>query len=198
MNANSSKAKRLVYTFNLILFLLLSLSLSAQAHKVDDIELKETIKLSGSNLLLNGAGIRSKFFINLYVAALYLSHKTDNAQAIVEADEPMIIQIHVTSNLISSETLTRGTKEGFTKSTGNKTEAIQTQIDDFLDAFKDPIKVGDIFEIVYLPGKGVTVIKNRHIVKKLATDLRFKSALFGIWLSDNPAQTSLKNKLLGN
>ena len=167
------------------------------AQNASGIELKDSIKLGDTHLLLNGAGQRSKLFIDLYIAALYLSHKSQEAQKIIDANEPMLIQIHVISNLITSENLTRGTMEGFTKSTGNKTEGIQNQIDDFLDAFKEPIKTGDIFEIVYLPKKGVIVIKNRHIVKKLDVDLEFKRALFGIWLSDNPAQKTLKDKMLG-
>jgi hypothetical protein len=176
---------------------LFSLSTQAQITNIGGIKLKETIKLGKNNLQLNGAGQRSKLFIDLYIAALYLSNKSQDAQAIISADEPMLIQIHVVSNLITSENLTRGTMEGFSKATDNKTEAIQTQIDDFLDAFKETIKIGDMFEIVYLPNKGVTVIKNRHIVKILAVNLDFKRALFGIWLSDKPAQKSLKDKMLG-
>jgi hypothetical protein len=179
------------------LFFFFCLSTQAQTTKIAGIELKESIKLGQTDLQLNGAGQRSKLFIDLYIAALYLSNKSHDALAIINADEPMLIQIHVISNLITSENLTRGTKEGFSKSTNNNTEAIQTQIDDFLDAFKETIKIGDMFEIVYLPKKGITVIKNRHIVKKLAVDLAFKQALFGIWLSDKPAQKSLKDKMLG-
>ena len=150
-----------------------------------------------ANLHLNGAGQRTKLFIDLYIAALYLTDKTKDAQSIINADEVMLIQIHVISNLITSENLSRGTMEGFTKSTGNGTTAIQGQIDDFLNAFSEPIKVGDTFEIVYQPGKGVTVVKNRLIIKRLPENLPFKRALFGIWLSDKPAQDSLKKKLLG-
>jgi len=173
------------------------LSPPAQASNIAGIELKDGIKLGKTNLVLNGAGQRTKLFFDLYIAALYLTGKTGDAQAIIDADEVVLIQIHVISNLISSENLTRGTREGFNKSTGNNTAVIQEQIDDFLDAFKEPITVGDTFEIVYQPGKGVTVVKNRQIVKTLPVNLYFKRALFGIWLSDNPAQVSLKNKLLG-
>jgi hypothetical protein len=189
--------KVFIHISKLIFCLFLCFSTQVQASKVADVQLKETIKLGDTHLLLNGAGIRSKLFIDLYIAALYLNNKTQDPQSIITADEPMMIQIHVISNLISSENLTRGTSEGFAKSTGNKTEAIQTQIDDFLDSFKEPIKINDIFEIVYIPNKGITVIKNRHIVKKLNVDMAFKQALFGIWLSDNPAQKSLKDKMLG-
>ena len=193
----SNKNKLSLLISSCIFCFLFSLSTHAQITNIGGIKLKETIKLGKNNLQLNGAGQRSKLFIDLYIAALYLSNKSQDAQAIISADEPMLIQIHVVSNLITSENLTRGTMEGFSKATDNKTEAIQTQIDDFLDAFKETIKIGDMFEIVYLPNKGVTVIKNRHIVKILAVNLDFKRALFGIWLSDKPAQKSLKDKMLG-
>jgi Chalcone isomerase-like len=181
----------------LVLCIVCLLTVSAQAANIGGIELKESIKLGETNLLLNGAGQRTKLFIDLYIAALYLADKTDDAQAIIDADEVMLIQIHVISNLITSENITQGTSEGFIKSTGNNTAAIQGQIHEFLTAFKEPIVTGDTFEIVYQPGKGVTVLKNRHIVKKLPENKTFKRALFGIWLSEQPAQASLKTNLLG-
>lgn len=176
--------------------LLLS-AVSVHAVSVDGIKLKDTIKLGESQLHLNGAGKRSKFFIDFYIAALYVCDKTEDALKIIEADELMMLQIHVISKLISSENLTKGTREGFTKSTNGNTQPIQSEIDDFLNAFKEPIKIGDVFEIVYHPEKGLVVIKNRHIAKQMPVTLEFKRALFGIWLSDKPAQASLKKNLLG-
>lgn len=195
-----NKAKYRNFSLNAccsLLCILCYLTAPAQAANIGGVQLKETIKLGKENLLLNGAGQRTKFFIDLYIAALYLSEKTDDAQFIIDAEEVMIIQIHVISNLITSDKLIQGTTEGFIKSTRNNTAPIQGQIHDFLDAFKEPITIGDIFEIVYQPGKGVAVVKNRHVVKKLSENLSFKRALFGIWLSDDPAQASLKNRLLG-
>lgn len=181
----------------LFFFTVFLISTSAMATIVSGIELKESINLGKHHFYLNGAGQRSMLLIDLYVAALYLTNKTADPQAIINANEAMLIQINVVSNLITSENLTRGTKEGFEKATNNNTKDIQEQIDDFFLAFKEPIKFGDVFDIVYIPGKGVTVIKNRHVTKHLPDNMAFKRALFGIWLSDNPAQESLKKKLLG-
>ncbi|MFT7374155.1 MAG: hypothetical protein ACI9T9_002860 [Oleiphilaceae bacterium] len=174
-------------------------SISAQEKiKVSGVKFKESLKLGDADLLLNGAGLRTKFFIDLYISALYLPEKSHDAAAIINADQLMLIQIHVISNLITSENLSRGTAEGFTKSTKNNTKAIQAQIDEFLDAFKAPVTIGDIFEIVYQPGIGVTVLKNRKLAKRIDSGIVFKRALFGIWLSDQPAQQSLKASMLGN
>ena len=183
--------------FYLLAGFLFSVSLTVQAVSVDGIKLHDSFKLGDNELLLNGAGKRSKFFIDFYIAALYLNEKTDNAQKIIDDDALMMLQIHVISKLISSENLTRGTREGFDKSTNGNTQQIQSEIDSFLEAFKEPIKIGDVFEIVYMPEKGLTVIKNRHIAKRMQVTMEFKRALFGIWLSDKPAQDSLKKKLLG-
>ena len=194
MLKSNREFKRFFFSFFILFFLF---NTPLMAFSVSGIKLKDSIKLGENQLLLNGAGQRSKLFIDLYVAALYLENKSSDAQTIINADEAMLIQIHVISNLITSENLTRGTKEGFEKSTNNNTKDIQEQIDDFFLAFNEPIKLGDVFEIVCLPGKGVTVLKNRHVTKQIPENIAFKRALFGIWLSDHPAQESLKTRLLG-
>jgi len=173
-------------------------SISAQEKiKVSGVKFKDRIKLGDANLRLNGAGLRTKFFIDLYISALYLQETSHDATAIINADQIMLIQIHVISNLITSENLSKGTAEGFSKSTNNHTKPIQKQIDEFLDAFKEPVTIGDIFEFVYQPGIGITILKNRKVAKRISSDLAFKRALFGIWLSERPAQHALKMSMLG-
>ncbi len=188
--------KRFKHLFCLVSLLFL-FNFPVKAVNISGVELKESIKLGGHQLHLNGAGQRSKYFFDLYVAALYLKSKSTDASAIINANETMMIQLHVISDLITSENLRLGTKEGFDKSTHNHSEDIQEQIDGFLLAFIEPIKMHDVFEIVYTPEKGVAVIKNRKLVKQLPENMAFKRALFGIWLSDVPAQASLKKRLLG-
>jgi len=197
-------------TFRTLLSILLYLSFLAPVHaqtnasisaqekiKVSGVKFKDSIKLGDANLQLNGVGLRTKFFIDLYISALYLQETSHNATAIINADQVMMIQIHVISNLITSENLSRGTAEGFSKSTNNSTKPIQKQIDEFLDAFKEPVTIGDIFEFVYQPSIGITILKNRKVAKRIDSGLDFKQALFGIWLSDRPAQHSLKTSMLG-
>jgi hypothetical protein len=86
--------------------------------------------------------------------------------------------------------------EGFNKSTGGDTDSIAEEIEQFKMGFSDEIVKRDTFDLVYQPGKGVEVIKNGES-KVTVGDLTFKQALFGIWLSDDPVQKSLKKALLG-
>lgn len=168
----------------------------AGAATVEGVEVPETLSADSAELKLNGAGVRSKWFMDLYVGGLYVPQTTDDAQSIIAADEPQAITLHIISGLITSDKMTSATLEGFQSATNGNTAPIQPQIDAFLDVFKEEIKEGDVFKLVYLPGTGVQVMKNgeeRGVIEGMA----FKQALFGIWLSDEPAQQDLKESMLG-
>jgi len=51
--------------------------------------------------------------------------------------------------------------------------------------------------LAYEPGVGTHLMNGDESVSVIP-GLEFKQALFGIWLSDKPAQASLKKKMLGN
>jgi hypothetical protein len=62
--------------------------------------------------------------------------------------------------------------------------------------FKKEIKEDDSYDLIYVPGKGVEVYINGEYTS-VTEGLAFKKALFGIWLSEKPAQKSLKKAMLG-
>jgi hypothetical protein len=88
------------------------------------------------------------------------------------------------------------TREGFENATKGNPEPIKSQIEEFISVFKEKIEKNDIFELIYLPAKGLEVYKNGEFKSRIE-GLAFKQALFGIWLSDKPAQKSLKEEMLG-
>jgi hypothetical protein len=152
--------------------------------------------VGGTELVLNGAGVRTKFFIELYVGGLYLVQENHDAGKIIEADEPMAIRLHIVSSKITSKKMEKATREGFVKATGGNVAPIQSQIENFISVFRDKINENDVYDLVYLPDKGVEVYKNAKY-SSVTPGLYFKQALFGIWLSEKPAQKSLKKKMLG-
>ena len=168
--------------------------ISIPAHALD--AFSPTINAGGKQLVLNGKGQRTKFVLTLYNAGLYVEKKNKDAKSIMNANQVMALRLQIVSGFISSEKMTHATKQGFANATGGKTAPIQAQINQFLGAFKAPIKKGDIFEFTYTPAGGTKVVKNRKGITVIK-GLPFKKALFGIWLSNRPAQGSLKNQLLG-
>jgi len=167
------------------------------AKEIEGVNLPESLEVVKGKLILNGAGVRSKFFMDLYVGALYLENKSNNPKEIIEGEEPMAIRLHIISSLITSKKMENATREGFENATKGNTEPIKSQIEKFISVFKEKIEENDIFDLIYLPGKGLEVYKNSEFKSRIE-GLTFKQAVFGIWLSDKPAQKSLKKEMLGN
>jgi hypothetical protein len=165
------------------------------AKEVNGVNMPESIAVGNDTLVLNGAGIRTKFFIKAYVGGLYLKKKSGDANAIINADEPMVIKLHITSSMITSDKMKDATLEGFENSTNGNTAPFKDKINTFISVFADSIKINDVYDIIYTPADGVKVYKNKEL-KSSAKGLDFKKALFGIWLCNKPADKSLKDSML--
>lgn len=157
--------------------------------------LPQTITFNLEEMKLNGAGVREKFWMDMYVGALYLQADFKNAQDIIIANEPMAIKLHMVSKMITSDRMIEAVNEGFENATGGNTQKISSEIEKFKNFFAEKINKGDVFDLVYLPEKGVQVYKNEKELGAIQ-GMEFKRALFGIWLSEKPADEDLKNSML--
>ncbi len=169
----------------------------ATAAKVAGVELDPAMSVGEQELVLNGAGIRKKLFIKLYVGSLYAVEKSRDATALVDADEAMAIRLNVLSDLLTRDKMVKALKEGFSKSTGGNTEPVQGGIDQMMGLMQDKIRPGNSITLAYEPGVGTHVMRDGEAMSVIP-GLAFKQALFGIWLSDSPAQVSLKKAMLGS
>ena len=170
---------------------------SGTLKEVEGVEFAEKITVEGKSLVLNGAGLREKYYLDLYVAGLYLESKTTDANKIIKDDKPMMLKINIVSTLITSEKMVEAVDEGFENSAPGKINELAPKIKQFKDVFlKEEIKEDDVYDIISIPGKGVMVKKNGNLETTI-TGLDFKQGLFGIWLCDEPADEDLKEGLLG-
>lgn len=185
----------------LVLTLLLSLQfseVSAQTHlEVNGVTVPRKIEFQGKTLQLNGAGGRSKMWLEVYVQALYLSQLSQDPQFIIDSDTEMAIRIEITSSMVSSNKLTKAMNTGFEKSAGSNLEELRPRIEQLKSYLSDAITEKDVFVLAYNPlDQNVYVTKN-EILKGKIQGFDFKKALFGIWLSDKPVDETLKKHLLG-
>ncbi len=177
--------------FFLVSALLMNVAIAQHAHA----QFPAKLRAGDAQLVLNGSGARSKYLMQMYEAGLYLLSPSGDAGAIIVADGPMAIRLHITSGLVSQEKLVESLNEGFANSTGGKPDALGKEIAEFRGMFAAEIKKGDVFDLVYLPTHGTVVLKNGERQGAVA-GLAFKQALFGIWLGEKPADDKLRVALL--
>jgi hypothetical protein len=187
------KNKLLIIIPTLLIFIGSSLSLSTQAA----VELPNSMNYEGIELNLNGQGTRTMFFVKIYESGLYLDSANSNGEEVTNQDSVMAIRLDVLSSMLTADSMKKAINDGFVKSTNDNTQPIADRISQFMATLNDAVAVDDVFEFVYLPGSGVDVTKNSKHLDTIA-GLEFKKAFFGIWLSDNPIQKSLKKAMLGN
>ncbi len=182
--------KRVMIIVSILCLILVSESF---AKEIGGVNLPDTLTAGKDQLVLNGAGLRKKFVVKVYAGALYLLQKSNDVAKIVSADEPMAIRMHFIHDSVAPDKLIAAWNEGFAKT---NTSAIKAQIDKFNAFFKQDAKKGDIYDLVYLPGQGVSFSINSKMIGTIE-GLEFKKALFGIWLTDPPADKDLKAGMLG-
>ncbi|WP_298320773.1 chalcone isomerase family protein [uncultured Aquimarina sp.] len=182
-----------------LLFILLVIVGTTQTQaqfKVEDVTLPNTVTFSGEDLTINGAGMREKFFFDIYAGGLYLKKKNTQANSIAAADETMAIKLHIVSGMMSRSKMESALRDGFKKSTKGNTSSLDERINTFVGFIKEEIEEGQIYDIVYEQGKGSVIYKD-GVEKGYVEGLDFKKALFNIWIGDNPADKDLKNEMLG-
>lgn len=184
---------KLLSCLGLITALLVSPAL--QAKMISGINVPDSIVVNQQPLILNGAGVRSKFFMDLYIGSLYLVSAQSEQEKVIE--QPVAaIRLRITSGMITSDKMTDAIKDGFNDATDGNSASIQTEIDQFMTLFNDDIKDDDQFTFVLTKGNGVASFKNDQPRGEIPNEL-FRQALIKIWLGDKPAQKSLKQDMLG-
>ncbi|WP_125723777.1 chalcone isomerase family protein [Flavobacterium ustbae] len=185
----------------LLLTVLLSFqfsTVSAQTQiEVNGVSVPRKIEFQGKSLQLNGAGGRSKMWLEVYVQALYLSQLTQDPQFIIDSDTEMAVRIEITSSMVSSNKLTKAMNTGFEKSAGANLEELRPRIEQLKSFLSDAITEKDVFVLAYNPFDQNVYVSKNEVLKGKISGFDFKKALFGIWLSDKPVDETLKKHLLG-
>ena len=168
---------------------------SFAATEISGVEIPGTISLNQQTLNLNGAGIRSKFFVDLYVGSLFTHMRTQSANQVIQGKHPVAIRLNITSGMITSEKMSNAMIEGFKRATNGDTSEIDANINAFMAAFAKPIIEGDQFTLLSVPSKGIVTYKNGKQMS-LTQGETFRKALLGVWLGDDPTDDDLKEDML--
>lgn len=186
-----------------VLSLILAASLAGAPALAADMEIagvRVPTQLSegGQALVLNGAGLRSRFVVKVYVAALYATRKTGDAAALIDSAEPRRMRLQLLRD-VDSKSLDEALQDGLRDNTSQQELAALKQpaqrLSDLM-ATIGAVREGDVIDLDF-DARGVAVASNGKPQGRIDSP-GFARALLRVWLGDKPAQASLKQALLGN
>ena len=184
----------------LVLLIGAVITISAAAAEIEGVKLADKLRVSdaGPELILNGAGVRTRVFFKVYVGALYLQKKENATDAVLADAGPKRVAMHLLRDLTAEQlfsALNDGLKNNHTPEQLAKLGPQLKQLEDVFNAVK-AAKNGDVILLDYLPGAGTRVIV-RGDDRGTIPGEEFNRALLRIWLGNQPADASLKKAMLG-
>jgi hypothetical protein len=149
-------------------------------------------------LTLNGAGLRTRFVVKVYVAALYVTTKSHDAAALIDSTQPRRMRLRMLRD-VDSKSLDGALQDGVRDNTTSQELAALKAPAERLSRLMNDIgaaREGDVIDLDF-DARGVAVASNGKLRGRIDSP-EFARALLRVWLGDSPAQASLKKALLGN
>jgi long-chain acyl-CoA synthetase len=177
---------------------LFAASVTADAAEVAGVRIDDKATVGGRELVLNGAGMRTRLIIKVYVGALYLPQKASTAAAALARDEPRRMSMTLQRD-VNYEQLLEAMRAGLAENNSQaELDAIKPQVTEFTKIFTSvgEAKSGQVIWIDYTPEEGTKISLDGKSKGTIAGQA-FNRALLRVWLGDNPVQESLKKALLG-
>jgi hypothetical protein len=189
-----SLAQRMHYVTGLFLTLLLATAAAdAQEATCRDISFPRHVQVNGSDLTLNGLGVRKATFlkVNVYVAAYYVGLPGHDPKPLIEADGPQQLTLQFVRN-VGVDDLRKAFVEGFERVPASGLGERVAR----LNGWMTDMKTGQRLTFVRLPHAGVQITVN-GVQKGVIEGADFSRALISIWLGPTPPNPELKAGLLG-
>jgi len=171
----------------------------AQTVSVEGVRFEPTATVGGADLVLNGAGLRTRAFFKVYAAGLYVPQKSGDAAALLAQDGPRRMSIGMLRDVDAAtfaSSLIEGLKSNHTE---QQLAALGPQIEQMQATLKGigEAKKGDTIQLDWIPESGTRIVVNGQPRGEPISGPAFFTALLRIWLGDKPADSSLKRALLG-
>jgi hypothetical protein len=183
--------------FAAFLGLLLLVSAPALARDLDGVMIPDNLTLAGetSPLVLNGAGYRKKYFIKVYIGALYVAQASHQAEAILDASTARVMRMYFLRD-VSQDQFVNAWNDGIAPNhTAAEMQALRARVEQ-LNVLIGGVRQGDVLRIEMRP-RGETEVWVNDKLRGSIGGTDFQRALLTSWLGAKPADAKLKRAVLG-
>ena len=181
-----------------LMTMLAGLAFAASVHAVDvaGVSIPDKASVGGQELVLNGAGVRTRAIFKVYVGSLYLPAKSKSA-AEVYAKSPRRVQLNMLRD-VGSDQMIEALSDGLNQAnSAADAGAVKPQMAELAAILKGigQLKEGNVLAFDFVDG-GTRVSLDGQAKGTVAGDA-FNKALFNAWLGDKPVQDDLRKAMLG-
>ena len=176
---------------------LLLLAGSSAALEVSGVKFDDKVDAAGVPLVLNGAGLRTKLMLKIYVVGLYVPAPTRSADAVIGSSQPRRVRM-VLKRALGASTIWDAFDEGIqANSSPAELAALKPKLAELEKLFNElgDVAEGDAIDID-LSADGSTSVRYQGQPKGTMAGADLQRALLKIWLGPKPVQEDLKAALL--
>jgi hypothetical protein len=170
----------------------------AAALDIAGLRVPDAVKLGNADLVLNGAGIRTRAIFKIYVGALYLTEKKSVAADALALKGSKRVALHLLRDLTAEQVggaldnlvdnMTDAEREGFKGQMADLRATMES-----VGAAKEKSTI----TLDFVPEAGLRIALDGAQKGKTIPGEEFYRALLKLWLGDKPVDRSLKSGMLG-
>lgn len=173
-------------------------SAQAQLREVEGFRFEGSIRLGGADLVLNGIGVRKRFYLPIYVAALYVPQRSADPEVLLSQSGPRRMALRFVREVEAELFLTSldaGMRKHYSPAQlaawKGQWETLSVIISRMVLARRSDHMSWD-----YTPEDGARLMKNSVPRVPAIQGEDFYNAVLRVWLGPQPADAELKKGIL--
>ncbi|MDO8739665.1 chalcone isomerase family protein [Candidatus Deferrimicrobium sp.] len=173
------------------------LLLSSQAFALDvaGVNVAPTVSVHQKTLLLNGAGVRKKFFtVKVYVGSLYTERKVATPAQLLADPGEKLIRMNFVYKKVEKKAIVDAFAEGLSNNSPEVARSAEAKA--FLSWFTADFVAGDTVDLSLSPDGTVAASHNGKSLGSVRSPALVQGVLL-IWFGEKPADGGLKKGMLG-
>lgn len=165
--------------------------------KLANIELPKKINVNKIDLFLNGAAIRSKFFIQTYIISLYSAIKITDEKIAIESSIERSLRMQIITPLATSKAVSENIQSGMKDSLGSLYYEQKDLIEDLRNVIENSgVQYKDIIDIYYTKNAELKLYKNGIEIYSNEKGKLFAESILSMYFGKYPKDKKIKEALL--
>ena len=173
---------------------LLLLSSSVCALELAGMPVEQTIFVNGQTLKLNGAGLRKKLFVKVYVGSLYAAKRLSSPSEVFQDHGDKLIRLKFLHSKVGREQIVEALTEGFANNAPEVSASGEGN--NFLSFFTNDFVKGDTLDFLLGADGTVTARQNGKVIGTTKSG-KLANGILAIYFGEKPADEGLKRGMLG-